>query len=227
LWKKSLKRGSSWFLENMIISNVETKETLECIRSLMEGKLTSLAHIEDLDFRLKAYKTDTWSFRWTAASLRMYQPGAFPRLPYYDNRIAEFFSTVPSQYVANRRLQIEYLKLFCPKLARITWQEYDENLYFYRIANSILLPKRIAKAVWRHSFGRSGYSRNWEVQLLNDRGAGGLHYWLQRPGLRIFEWFPPESIREVLERLHAAPDPSTGYTASMLLTFSVWLEKYF
>ena len=33
------------------------------------------------------------SFRWTTTSLRMFQAAAFPRLPFYDTRMADFFSS--------------------------------------------------------------------------------------------------------------------------------------
>ena len=59
----------------------------------------------------------------------MFQPGAFPRLPFYDTRLSDFFCTVPSEFVSQRRLQIDYLKNFAPDLARIKWQVYDTNLY--------------------------------------------------------------------------------------------------
>ena len=61
----------------------------------------------------------------------MYQAGAFPRLPFYDTRLADFFATVPTAFVKGRRLQIDYLKRFAPDLARIKWQAYDTNLYRY------------------------------------------------------------------------------------------------
>ena len=50
---------------------------------------------------------EQWSARWTTASLRMFQSAAFPRLPFYDTRLADFFATVPTPLVAGRRLQID------------------------------------------------------------------------------------------------------------------------
>ena len=86
------------------------------------GSSRRVAAIAEPDFRVKAFKTDQWSFRWTLASLRMYQAGAFPLLPFYDTRMSDFFATVPTEFVSGRRLQIEYLKRYAPDLARVTWQ---------------------------------------------------------------------------------------------------------
>ena len=44
----------------------------------------------------------------TLASIRMFQAGAFPRLPFYDTRMSEFFAGVPTAFVEGWRLQIDY-----------------------------------------------------------------------------------------------------------------------
>ncbi len=69
--------------------------------------------------------------------------------------------------------------------------------------------------------------RNWEVQLLGDRGEQGLQEWLLRKGLRLHDLLPRREIEILLEQFRAPErDPALGYTVSMLLTFSAWLELH-
>ena len=103
----------------------------------------------------------------------MFQPGAFPRLPFYDVRLADFFATVPSAWHRGRRLQVDYLKHSVPELARVPWQAYDANLYWYPYFRTWLLPKRAVKKAWRLLRRRPTRERNWEMQFLNERAGAG------------------------------------------------------
>ena len=185
-----------------------------------------LNQIDDLDFRVKAFKTDNWSFRWTLASIRMFQAAAFPRLPFYDTRLADFFCTVPSEFMEGRRLQIDYLKRFAPDLARIDWQPYSANLYRYQHYNSWLLPKRAVKKAWRWVKGKEVTERNWEVQFRGEKGESGLRHWLLPSWLTPSQIGPRRINRKVsLGAFRSNPlEEGRGYTVSMLLTLSVWLE---
>ena len=223
--EKIQKKGREWLVEN--ICGQQLKENPEnFLREMVSQELRKLEHIEDPDFRIKAFKTDNWSFRWTCASLRMFQAAAFPRLPFYDNRIADFFCTVPTEFVRGRRLQIDYLKRFAPDLARITWQPYDANLYKYQHFNTWLLPKRGLKKMGRLLSGKPVIQRNWEVQFLNEKGQQGLNEWLLRKSLKVHEFMSPVKVKELVDQLYQTPAAENGYAVSMLLTFSAWLEKY-
>lgn len=220
---KVAKRSRHWLIEH--VCKPQLKEDPEdVLRALVGDEMNRVAHIEDVDFRVKAFKTDQWSFRWTLASLRMFQPGVFPRLVFYDTRLADFFCTVPSRFVEGRRLQIDYLKYFAPDLARITWEARDSNLYRHHHFHTWQVPKRAAKKVWRMLTRQQPVQRNWEVQFLNERGRRGLIQWLQRPGLLLHEFVAPDTVRTLLDTFYEAPTGGNGYTVSMLLTLSVWLE---
>ena len=221
---KMEKPGREWLLEHLCRPRLSADEPASILRKMVQRELSHLDHIEDADFRIKAFKTDQWSFRWTTASLRMFQAAAFPRLPFYDSRLTDFFCTVPSRFVSGRRLQIDFLKRFAPDLARITWQVYDTNLFRYQHSNSWLLPKRAFKKGWRVLTKKRIIQRNWEAQFLREDGKRGLSHWLLRHGLRLHEFVEPVVIRQLLDSLYASPDKGTGYTVSMLLTFSAWLE---
>lgn len=223
--KKMAKRGRTWLLEKLCTPHLGPESPEGRLREFAAEGLAPLGHLEDLDFRVKAFKTDHWSFRWTLASLRMFQPGAFPRLPFYDTRLADFFCTVPTGFVAGRRLQIDYLKRFAPELARIDWQPHGANLYRYDHFDPLRLARRVANKAGRVLKGTKVLERNWEVQFGGEAGRAGLHRWLQRPGLRLHDFVAKPAVESLLERFHADPlGEGRGYTVSMLLTFSAWLE---
>ncbi|MGH7410397.1 MAG: hypothetical protein ACREJ6_04960, partial [Candidatus Methylomirabilis sp.] len=224
---KTAKRGREWLLKNLCQSRLNGREPHTLLRDLVRGELARVQDVADPDFRVKAFKTEQWSFRWTLASLRMFQPGASPKLPFYDTRLSDFFATVPTEFVAGRRLQIDYLKRFAPDLARIRWQAYDTNLFWYPYFSSWLLPKRAVKKGIRLLTRKHVIERNWEVQFLSEQGRQGLERWLLRPGLRLHEFVSPRAVETLLEGFCTAPpEGGRGYTVSMLLTFSAWLECY-
>ena len=69
--------------------------------------------------------------------------------------------------------------------------------------------------------------RNWEVQLLSERGRQSLEGTLLRPGSRLLELVSADEVRSLIGRFFAAPlEEGRGYTVSMLLTLSSWLEAY-
>ena len=72
-----------------------------------------------------------------------------PVLPFYDKRIVDLFCTIPGDLVKNRALQIDYLKQYHEDLARITWQEYDADLYNYKYFNNRNVAYRAVKKLQR------------------------------------------------------------------------------
>jgi hypothetical protein len=221
------KKGRGWLLSHFgLLSQVERLE------QQVAAELENYAHLADLDFRVKAFKTDQWSWRWTTASLRMFQAAVVPRLPFYDNRLVDFFGTVPTEFVAGRRLQIDYLKRFAPDLARIAWQPYQANLYRYRHFNTWLLPARAWRKARRILSGREGIARNfpitrnWEVQFFQENGRQQLYNALLAPAGRLHEFIPAPAVRELLDSFYQQPNGQIGYTVSMLFTFAAWLERY-
>lgn len=220
------KNGRSWLFRNLVQPQQAGGDPESVLNEYVRNGMQPLEHILDLDFRVKAFKTDNWSFRWSLAPIRIFQSAASPRLIFYDQRIADFFQTVPSRFLVGRQFQIDYLKRFAPDLARIPWQVYDANLYHYQWFNTLLLPKRILKKLGRVLNGKKVLERNWEVQFLSQEGRAGLENWLLKPGLRLHEFLSPAQMKTLLEEFYRSPNASQGYTVSMLLTFSAWMEKY-
>ena len=226
-WKKWVRKGGAWLTEFVLKDTGTAIQPEILLREMLNVDLNQLNHLQDPDFKLKALKIETYVFRWSLASLRMYQPGAFPLLPFFDPRFYDFFSTIPTSYVAGRRLQVAYIKRYAPNLARIPWQAfYDANLYEYFHFNTWLLPRRAVNKLDRLLTGRQVIERNWELQFLNQRGRQGLQDWLLTPGLKLHDFVPKSKLAQFLRDFYATPGAANGYTVSMLLTFSAWLEAY-
>ena len=216
------KPGRAWLLDNVIAPHVPRPEIM--LRSWVEGALEPYGSIDDVDFRIKVLKTDTWSFRWTLASLRAYELAARPSLPFYDPRLVDFFLTVPTGYVAGRRLEIDAIKRLAPDLARVRWQAFDASLYSWHLHDSLHLPRRALKKAWRLLRREKVLERNWEIQFGGSEGRRGLRRYLLEPGLRLHLWVDRRVVEKMLEDFEACPDGARGYSVSMLVTLSLWLE---
>ena len=223
---KMMKEGRRWLLAEIAAAPLGADPEAS-VREVIAQEFSRIPAMADADFRLKAFKTDAWSFRWTTVGIRAFQLGAFPRLPFYDSTMADLFCTLPTAHVDGRLLQIEWLKRNAPDLAGITWQAYDADLHMYRFANSLLLPKRAVKKAWRALSGTRVLERNWEVQFLSETGRAQLRGALLSPGRRIHDLVARPAIEALLSGFFARPlQEKRGYTVAMLLTFSEWLERY-
>ncbi|MCB9437109.1 MAG: hypothetical protein H6673_08985 [Anaerolineales bacterium] len=222
--KKLKKRGYEWLLSHLL-SDGTSRVTLDYLVSLVETGIQQFQHIEDIDFRIKAYKTSRWAFRWSNASLRAFELGATPRIPYYDIDLIDFFCTVPTDFVRDRRLQIDHLKRYAPDLARIEWQASHTNLYQIAHSRWLSLPKRAIRKIQRTITRKSPIQRNWEVQLLGKESRPQLEQWLLAPNLHISNLFNIADLSSLIDDFYIAPRAEGGYTVSMLLTISAWLES--
>lgn len=222
--KKMRKKGRGWLLEEIVRPHLKG-DPEEAIREMMRAELRRLPEIEDPDFRVKVLKTEQWAFRWTLASLRMYQAAAFPRIPFLDPRVIEFFCTVPTRMVRGRRLQIEYLKRHAPRFARIPWQPYEANLFVYPWSPLWMKPVRAWRKLKRTVLREKPIQRNWEVQFFAPGQWERLQGVLLRKGAPLHEFVAPGKVQALLDEFRARPDGANGYTVSMLLTFAVWLER--
>lgn len=222
--QKIIKKGSQWLLDNVCRQHISNSE--DYLNDYFQSFLSKHNNISSADFLMKIYKTDQWSFRWTTASLRMYQAAAMPVLPFYDRRIVDLFCTIPSKAVNNRQLEIEYLKHYHKDLAKITWQEYDTDLYNYKYFNNRNIVYRAAKKLQRIATGDKPIQRNWEIFYMNAEGRKNLEGRLLNNNL-LNEHVPESQTKELLDDLYNNPSAANGYTVSMLLTFSIFLDKVF
>src|SRR5690606_16758503 len=88
--------------------------------------------IEDLSAKARAYMSLTRACRWTNLGFGIFEATNPIEAPYYDERMAEFICRIPEEYLADRKIQIAYIKNECPEVAKITWQaERPFNLFNY------------------------------------------------------------------------------------------------
>src|SRR5690606_11937015 len=116
--------------------------------------------------------------------LSFFQAAHPVQLPYYDDRMCQFICEIPEAYLADRQLQIAYIKNRNPSVAAIPWQEQmPYNLYTYSKNKSPYnLPYRIANKLMHQTntlLGKKYIQRNWELQFLgkeNDENLRGYLY---------------------------------------------------
>jgi asparagine synthetase B (glutamine-hydrolysing) len=219
--KKIIKKGSQWLSAN--VSGGHLNGDVPSAYTYFKEFTERYKYIDDADFVMKIYKTDQWSFRWTTASVRMYQAGAMPVLPFYDRRVVDIFLSIPSCIVKNRALQVKYIKKYFPKLAKIKWQEYDSNLYNYKWINNRNLLYRGVNKIKRTLTPERQIIRNADVFYLNDDGKKQLYTALLNKTLT--EVVAKEKIEKLLTVYFANPSAANTYAVSMLHTFAQFLYK--
>ena len=112
-----------------------------------------------------------WAPRWTSANMKVFSELHPVYLPYYDNEMCRFICTIPEHLLAGRQIQIEYIKMKNPELAKIPWQTYDPlNLYNYKnFEKKSGIPLRAykkGKRIFREKIlNKKLVTRNWEIQF--------------------------------------------------------------
>jgi len=226
LFTASTKRGHVWLTNHLVRPHLGVDPEPE-LRDLLATEAAALDHLADPTVRLLALKTEQWSLRWTEATLRAFQAGTEPRLPFYDPRVADLALSLPSALLGGRRVQIEYLRRHAPDLARVEWQAVETDLFRLRHERTWRLPRRALRRAARRLRPPTARLRNWEAQLLDPTGRAGVDRWLVEPGAAIHDRVERAAVMTLVDRHRAQPtDPALGYTVSALLTFATWAERF-
>lgn len=218
--RKIHKRGRAWLQDNISRHHLGSKDPMVEIVTMVEKGIGSFSDIEDIDFRVKAFKTSTWVFRWSNSSLRGFALGATPRIPYYDVDLIDFFCTVPTAFVRDRRLQIDHLKRYAPHLARVEWQSAGANLYWAQYGKWISFPRRVINRVKRTLKQEKSIQRNWEVQFLSPERRQKLTSTLMT---LCPDFVQQDALQKLIDQFYQNPDAANGYTVSMLVTLAGWM----
>lgn len=222
----STKRGHQWLTDQLVRPHLGRDPEAE-LRDLLAAEAAGLAHLTDPTVRLLALKTEQWSLRWTETTLRAFQAGTEPRLPFYDPRVADLALSLPAALLGGRRVQVEYLRRQAPDLARVEWQAVETDLFGLRHERTWRLPRRALRRVARRLRPPTARLRNWEVQLLEPAGRAGVDRSLVEPGAAIHALVDRADVVALVERHRAQPtDPGLGYAVSTLLTFATWTERF-
>lgn len=196
------------------------------LRSRLEGLLKEINIPESANAQIRAFKSTQWCLRWTNTNLSVFESQRPMELPYYDDRMCQFVCTVPEKYLAGRQIQIAYLKLRNPGLARIPWQaQRPFNLYNYHLNKMPYnLPFRIYDKTKRELKSSFTVQRNWELQFLGDDNQKQLKKWLfDNPNFKNF--IAPEVATTILGKFNNTNAVTYSHPLSMLLTLSVFAKQ--
>lgn len=228
IYKKVIKKGGlavanalwkSWNLEG----NFE-----DYLKSRIQTLLDQI-DIADKGAKIRAFKSLYWAPRWTSVSLSFFKAVHPVQLPYYDDRMCQFICEIPEAYLADRKLQIAYIKNRNPKVAAIPWQDHmPYNLYNYHKNKwPHNLPYRITNKIKHETQGLLGkkyVQRNWELQFLGGQNDENLRSYLYQPE---FLNFVGKDVVDTLYQNFKTEDPVFySHAVSMLLTLSVWNSKF-
>ena len=184
--------------------------------------------IENPSAKLRAFKSLYWAPRWTSVNLSIFEAAHPITLPYYDDRMCQFICTVPEEYLADRKLQIAYIKQQNPALAKITWQEHKPyNLYsFHKNKTPNNLPYRIGNKLKRelkNTMGKPYIQRNWELQFLGIENDEKLQEQLFSENLHPF--ISKQLLAKFYNNFKNVDGVNYSHPLSMLLTLTVWKKN--
>lgn len=222
--KKIIKRGADWFIDNLCSQHVPNSN--DYLNDYFLTAMGKYDYIKNPDLKIKVYKTDHWSFRWTLSGTRMYQAGAMPVLPFYDKNVVDALVNVPVDLLKERGLQIEYLKKYHRDLAKVAWQEYGTNLFLYKTINNRNLIYRAFNKVKRTITPGQFISRNWELFYLNKEGREQIEKALL-DNQQLVAIVGCQKIEGFINEFYNNPTRDNGYTMSMLHTFARFVEYVF
>lgn len=195
------------------------------LRGRIETLLSNIA-IENANARIRAFKSMYWAPRWTSTNLQIFAATRPMALPYYHDEICQFICTVPERWLAGRQIQIEYLKMKAPELARIPWQDHRPfNLYHYHWDKMPWnLPYRIwdkTKRTLQQASGKKLIQRNWEIQFLGEENEKQLEQYVFH-NKAFAEFISPELVRDFYTKFKTGDAVRYSHPMSMLLTLAVW-----
>lgn len=197
------------------------------VRERISGLLNKI-EIENTSAKLRAFKSLYWAPRWTSVNLSVFEAAHPVSLPYYDDRMCEFICTVPEAYLADRKLQIAYIKQQSPALAKIVWQDHKPfNLYTFeknKAPNNI--PYRIGNKLKRElksKMGKPYIQRNWELQFLGMENDEKLQEHLF--GENIHPFISKPLLAKFYNNFKNVDAVKYSHTISILLTLKVFLKN--
>jgi hypothetical protein len=194
---------------------------LDCLRSKVEVLLARIDIPHSANARIRAFKSLYWAPRWTSVNLAIFENIRPIQLPYYDNRMCEFITSVPEIYLSKRKIQIEYLKRYSPSLAKIVWQENKPfNLINYHWNKAPYnIPYRLFSKLKRTVSPREFIQRNWELQFLGKENNLQLNERLFQEESHLFS---KSLVKEFYYKFQNVDAIRFSHSLSMLLTLKSW-----
>jgi asparagine synthetase B (glutamine-hydrolysing) len=189
-------------------------------------------NIDKPSARMRAFKSLYWAPRFTSVNLKIFQNLGELVLPYYSKEMCTFICHLPEYMLSERKIQIYYIKKYCPELAVIPWQKfYPLNLNNYKkYYHASFLPRRIMNKLKRdYSIKvlnkKPLIERNWENQFLGKSNEEKLRVHLLSN--TAFQKLIPLSItNKYVSKFNKNPY-KYAYAVSTLLTLSVFSRLYY
>jgi hypothetical protein len=225
--KKVIKKGGmelaqslwqSWDLEGDFKTYLE--ETTQTLLNRID--------IQNTSAKVRAFKSMYWAPRWTSINLSVFAAAIPITLPYYDDRMCELICQLPEAHLADRKLQIDYIKQNNPQVAKITWQDqkpfnltnFQKNKVpynlLYRVVDKL---KREVQA----KLGKKFIQRNWELQFLGTENERQLESHLFDSDFKDF--VDPTVVKELYTKFKTQDQVFYSHPVSMLLTLRVWNSR--
>lgn len=223
MFKKVLKKGglllgkklwNSWGIQG----DFETY-----LKERIENLLREINITESANAQIRAFKSLYWAPRWTNVNLSIFESSKPITLPYFDNRMCEFICSVPEKYLAGRQIQIAYLKMRNPQLAKIAWQDHRPfNLYNYHWNKFPWnFPYRLYKKIDREFITKNKVVNNYENQFKGFDNDYNLKFWLfQNKDFQNF--IDPILVESMYEKFLGKNELKYSHPISTLLTLSLF-----
>jgi hypothetical protein len=226
LLKKVIKKGGLE-LANALWSSWDLEGDFETyLKNRITSLLTALNIPNSANAQIRAFKSLYWAPRWTSTNLSVFESVKPISLPYYDNRMCAFICTVPEKYLAGRQIQIAYLKMRMPALAKITWQDHRPfNLYNYGMNRvPYNLPYRILQKLKRTLSSEKLIQRNWELQFVGTENERHLRrYLFQNEKMNAI--IPQSISSDFYQKFQTENGIYYSHSISMLLALSLFFSR--
>ncbi|MGB5982875.1 MAG: asparagine synthase-related protein [Nonlabens sp.] len=225
--KKVVKKGGMELAQSLWKS-WDLDGSFEDYMTQTTQELLAQINIENTSAKVRAFKSTYWAPRWTSINLSVFEAAHPITLPYYDDRMCQLICEIPEDHLADRKLQIEYIKQTNPEVAKITWQDQKPfNLFNYHKNRMPLnLPYRVTnklKRVLQEKSGKKYVQRNWELQFLGEENKKQLESYLFRPEFANF--IDSGLVKNLYQKFENQDQVWYSHAISMLLTLSVWQSR--
>jgi len=226
LLKKILKKDGLLLAENIWESQGFSGNFISYFKQRVTNLLKEINIPNSANAQIRAFKSLYWAPRWTSINLSVFKSEKPITLPYYDARICNFICNVPEKYLAGRQIQIEYIKLRMPELAKLTWQaQRPFNLYNYQYNKTPWnLPYRIINKLQRITAFKPYIQRNWELQFIGKNNDATLQHWLFN-GFQGEDFVNHNIRKKYYELFKEKDDVFYAHSVSMLLTLSLFFKQ--
>ena len=229
LQKKLIKRGGLELAESLWKSWGYT-DSFENYFKERISELLQKIDIENANARIRAFKSMYWAPRWTSVNMEVFSSHKPVVLPYYDDEMCKFICTIPENFLSGRKIQINYIKMKNPELAKIPWQNYDPlNLYNYgKFHDKSRIPLRAfrkgKRMINEKLFRRKMTTRNWEIQFIGRENDMNLRKYLFE-NKKLQDLVTKELAAEFYKKFQKDP-LQYSHPVNMLLTLSVFCKNY-